>query len=171
MQWQTTPNQRSLRELGCCGFWCDYFDRQHIKDSITVLTKPRRGHRRIFLYILLISMALYTFQRDEGNYFYMYTFGKFNWQVSSYSTFKTFKSAAFVIAMLLGVPLMNKFLGWRDTVSAARLLLPTASSIESPFRPSSSLAPGRMPLPVCSTTLRLVRRCCMSAPLSAVWAL
>ncbi|XP_017956090.1 proton-coupled folate transporter isoform X1 [Drosophila navojoa] len=115
LKWQTTPNQRSLRELGCCGFWGDYFDQQHVKDSITVLTKPRHGHRRSFLYILLISMALYTFQRDEGNYFYMYTFGKFDWQVSSYSTFKTFKSAAFVIAMLLGVPLMNKFLGWRDT--------------------------------------------------------
>ncbi|KRF83911.1 uncharacterized protein Dvir_GJ12612, isoform C [Drosophila virilis] len=115
LKWQTTPNQRSLRELGCCGFWGDFFDRQHIKDSLGVLMKPRRGHRRSFLFILLASMALYTFQRDEGNYLYLYTFDKFNWQVSTYSTFKTFKSTAFVIAMLLAVPLMNKLLGWRDT--------------------------------------------------------
>ncbi|KAH8395301.1 hypothetical protein KR222_008564, partial [Zaprionus bogoriensis] len=116
LKWQTTLSQRSLRELGCCGFWCDFFDQQHIKDSLSVLVKPRRGHRRSFLFILLISMALYTFQRDEGNYLYLYTFGKFDWQVSSYSTFKTFKSSAFVIMMLLAVPVMNKLLGWRDTV-------------------------------------------------------
>ncbi|KAH8365802.1 hypothetical protein KR093_004455, partial [Drosophila rubida] len=115
LKWQTTPNQRSLRELGCCGFWADFFDKQHIKDSFGVLLKPRMGHRRSFLYILLISMALYTFQRDEGRYLYLYTIDKFDWQVSSYSTFKTFKSSAFVIMMLLAVPVMNKLLGWRDT--------------------------------------------------------
>lgn len=81
-----------------------------------MLVKPRRGHRRSFLFILLISMALYTFQRDEGRYLYLYTLGKFDWQVGPYSTFKTFKSTAFVIAMLLAVPIMNKVLGWRDTV-------------------------------------------------------
>ncbi|KAL7733744.1 hypothetical protein ACLKA6_011474 [Drosophila palustris] len=115
LKWQTTPNQRSLKELGCCGFWADFFDKQHVKDSFGVLAKRRLGHRRSFLYILLISMILYTFQRDEGNYLYLYTFDKFNWQVSSYSTFKTFKSSAFVIMMLLAVPVMNKLLGWRDT--------------------------------------------------------
>ncbi|KAH8302096.1 hypothetical protein KR044_002687, partial [Drosophila immigrans] len=107
--------KRSLKELGCCGFWADFFDRQHIKDSFSVLFQRRMGHRRSFLYILLISMALYTFQRDEGSYLYLYTFDKFGWQVSSYSTFKTFKSSAFVIMMLLAVPVMNKLLGWRDT--------------------------------------------------------
>ncbi|XP_016980733.1 proton-coupled folate transporter [Drosophila rhopaloa] len=115
LKWQTTPRQRSLRELGCCGFWGDFFDKQHVKDSLAVLVKPRRGHRRSFLIILLISMALYTFQRDEGRYLYMYTLDKFDWGVSAYSHFKTFKSAAYVIAMLLAVPLMNKVLGWRDT--------------------------------------------------------
>nr|AAM29228.1 AT09365p [Drosophila melanogaster] len=115
IQWQTTPRQRSLRELGCCGFWGDFFDKQHVKDSLAVLVKPRKGHRRSFLIILLVSMALYTFQRDEGQYLYMYTLGKFDWDVSAYSNFKTFKSSAYVIAMLLAVPLMNKILGWRDT--------------------------------------------------------
>nr|XP_036671818.1 proton-coupled folate transporter isoform X1 [Drosophila suzukii] len=115
LKWQTTPRQRSLRELGWCGFWGDYFDMQHMKDSLTVLAKPRKGHRRSFLIILMISMALYTFQRDEGHYLYMYTQGKFNWDVSAFSNFKTFKSSAYVIAMLLGVPLMNKLLGWSDT--------------------------------------------------------
>ncbi|XP_034658336.1 proton-coupled folate transporter [Drosophila subobscura] len=115
LKWQTTPRQRSLRELGWCGFWGDFFDRQHVKDSFSVLLKPRRGHRRSFLIILLLSMLLYTFQRDEGSYLYLYTLDKFKWDVSSYSSFKTFKSSAYVIAMLLAVPLMNKALGCRDT--------------------------------------------------------
>ncbi|XP_043650265.1 proton-coupled folate transporter [Drosophila teissieri] len=115
LKWQTTPRQRSLRELGYCGFWGDFFDKQHVKDSLAVLVKPRKGHRRSFLVILLVSMALYTFQRDEGQYLYMYTLDKFDWDVSAYSHFKTFKSSAYVIAMLLAVPLMNKLLGWRDT--------------------------------------------------------
>ncbi|XP_026833328.1 proton-coupled folate transporter isoform X1 [Drosophila erecta] len=115
LKWQTTPRQRSLRELGYCGFWGDFFDKQHVKDSLAVLIKPRNGHRRSFLIILLVSMALYTFQRDEAQYLYMYTLGKFDWDVSAYSHFKTFKSSAYVIAMLVAVPLMNKLLGWRDT--------------------------------------------------------
>ncbi|XP_002135392.1 proton-coupled folate transporter isoform X2 [Drosophila pseudoobscura] len=115
LKWQTTPRQRSLRELGCCGIWGDFFDKQHVKDSFSVLSKTRQGHRRSFLIILLVSMALYTFQRDEGSYLYLYTLDKFKWEVSSFSSFKTFKSSAYVIAMLLAVPLMNKVLGWRDT--------------------------------------------------------
>ncbi|XP_053957160.1 proton-coupled folate transporter isoform X2 [Anastrepha ludens] len=115
LKWQTTPKQRSLRELGGCGFFPDFFDKEHVKDSVNVLIKQRPGHRRPFLIILLISMALYTFQRDESQYLFIYTTFKFNWNVDVYSTFKTFKSSAYVIAMLLAVPLMNKGFHWKDT--------------------------------------------------------
>lgn len=63
-------------------------------------------------------MALYTFQRDENQYLFLYTTFKFNWNVDVYSTFKTFKSTAYVIAMLVAVPLMNKGFHWKDTVGA-----------------------------------------------------
>ncbi|XP_061390819.1 probable peptidoglycan muropeptide transporter SLC46 [Musca vetustissima] len=116
LKWQTTEKQRSLRELGWCGFFGDFFDKQHVVDSIAVLTKKRPGNRRSFLIILLITMALYTFQRDEGQYLYIYTAFKFQWGVDVYSTFKTVKSSAYVLAMLVGVPLMNKVFGWKDTI-------------------------------------------------------
>ncbi|XP_049315340.1 proton-coupled folate transporter isoform X1 [Bactrocera dorsalis] len=115
LKWQTTAKQRSLRELGCCGFFPDFFDKEHVKDSFTVLIKKRPGHRRPFLIILLIAMALYTFQRDENQYLYLYTIFKFKWNVDVYSTFKTFKSTAYVVAMLVAVPLMNKGFHWKDT--------------------------------------------------------
>lgn len=116
LKWQTTSRQRPLREVGCCGFFGDFFDRQHVKDSFSVLAKKRSGHRRSFLIMLLITMFLYTFQRDENQYLYLYTTFKFNWNVKVFSTFKTFKSSAYVIAMLVAVPIMNKCLRWRDTV-------------------------------------------------------
>ncbi|XP_067645719.1 lysosomal proton-coupled steroid conjugate and bile acid symporter SLC46A3 isoform X4 [Eurosta solidaginis] len=115
LKWQTTAKQRSLRELSCCGFFPDFFDKEHIRDSFNVLVKPRAGHRRPFLIILLITMILYTFQRDESQYLFLYTTFKFNWNVNVYSTFKTFKSSALVIAMLVAVPLMDKGFHWRDT--------------------------------------------------------
>ncbi|XP_046807502.1 proton-coupled folate transporter isoform X2 [Lucilia cuprina] len=115
LEWQTTPKQRPLREVGCCGFLPDFFNKQHVIDSFTVLVRKRPGPRRCFLILLLISMALYTFQRDEGQYLYIYTSFKFKWDISIFSTFKTVKSSAFVLAMLLGVPLFNKVFNWRDT--------------------------------------------------------
>uniref|UniRef100_A0A1A9W3A1 Major facilitator superfamily (MFS) profile domain-containing protein n=1 Tax=Glossina brevipalpis TaxID=37001 RepID=A0A1A9W3A1_9MUSC len=115
LKWQTTEKQRSLKELNCCGFFVEYFDKQHVQDSFRVLTKSRHGHRRCFLIILLISMALYTFQRDENQYLFLYTTFKFNWGVDVYSAFKTFKSSAYVIAMLIAVPIMNKLFDCRDT--------------------------------------------------------
>ncbi|XP_055844533.1 proton-coupled folate transporter [Episyrphus balteatus] len=115
LKWQTTPKQRSLRELSCSGFFPDFFDFQHLQDSIGVLVKKRPGNRRSFLIILLISMALYTFQRDEKPYLYLYAQLKFQWDVQIYSTFKTFQSSAYVVAALIAIPLMNKILGWRDT--------------------------------------------------------
>lgn len=94
-----------------------FFNKQHVIDSFVVLIRKRPGPRRSFLIILLVSMALYTFQRDEGQYLFIYTTFKFKWDISVFSTFKTVKSSAFVVAMLLGVPLMNKVFCWRDTVS------------------------------------------------------
>lgn len=106
-----------MRELGLCGIVPEFFDKQRVIDSFTVLVRKRPGARRSFLILLLISMGLYTFQRDEGQYLYMYTSFKLKWDVNIYSTFKTVKSSAFVVAMLAGVPLMNKVFKWRDTVS------------------------------------------------------
>lgn len=64
----------------------------------------------------MIAMALYTFQRDEKPMLYLYTQLKFNWDATIYSNFKTFQSSAFVIMMLIGLPVMSKILGFKDTV-------------------------------------------------------
>lgn len=64
----------------------------------------------------MIAMALYTFQRDEKPMLYLYTQLKFNWDATIYSTFKTFQSSAFVVMMLIGLPVMSKILGFKDTV-------------------------------------------------------
>lgn len=65
----------------------------------------------------MLTMALYTFQRDEKPMMYLYTQLKFNWDTVIYSNYRTFQSTAYVLMMLTGIPVMSKLLGWSDTVS------------------------------------------------------
>lgn len=64
---------------------------------------------------MMVSMALYAFQRDEKPYLYLYGQLKFSWTTEIYSLFKTYQSAGFVLVMLIFVPIMNKVLHWKDT--------------------------------------------------------
>ncbi|XP_055378626.1 solute carrier family 46 member 3-like [Condylostylus longicornis] len=116
LKWQTNPRQRPYSELNACGFLPDFFDKQHVFDSIKVLTKHRTQNRRSFLIIIMITMGLYTFVRDEKAYLFLYTQFKFKWGVQQFSNFKTFQSSAYVVVLLIAVPIMNKVLKWRDTV-------------------------------------------------------
>lgn len=80
------------------------------------LCKQRDNNFRTYVIIMMVSMALYAFQRDEKQYLFLYAQLKFNWTTEIYSNFKTFQSAGFVLAMLIFVPIMNKALKWKDTM-------------------------------------------------------
>lgn len=119
LQWRTTERQESMRHLSIWGILKDFFDRKHVYESVKTLTKKRTANRRIYLWIFLISMFFYTFQRDEKPMLYLYTQYNFNWNTETYSYFKTFQSTAYVILMLTVIPLMSKVFGWMDTVSVS----------------------------------------------------
>ena len=97
----------------------DYFDKKHVVATVRTMTKNRTNHGRLHLWLLLIIMMLYTFQRDEKPMSFLYTQLKFKWDVRKFSNFRTFQSATFVIAMLIGVPVMSKMMGIRDTIMVA----------------------------------------------------
>lgn len=117
LKWQTRPEQKSLKEAGVTNPIKDFFDLNNIKQTVITLQKKRTSNRRLYLWILLISMALYTFQRDERPVMYLYTMKVFQWDASNFSNFRTYMSTAYVLVMLLGIPLMTKVFKWRDTVS------------------------------------------------------
>lgn len=117
LQWKTNARQRPISEVGCCGVLPDFFDRRHVAASVRTMLRPRDTNRRAYLWILMVCMLFYTFQRDERPMTYLYTQFKFQWDTQLYSHFKTFQSSAYVIMMLGGIPLMSKWLGMRDTVS------------------------------------------------------
>jgi hypothetical protein len=94
----------------------DFFDLEHLKTSVKTLTKGRLENRRAYLLIFMISMAFYTFQRDEKPFVYLYSQLVFKWDINIYSNFKTYQSTTFVVMMLTGIPIMSKLLKWRDTV-------------------------------------------------------
>lgn len=109
--------------MGFFGFFPDFFDRTHVVESIRVLVKKREGYGRVFLFIFLGMMTLYTFQRDEKPFLYLYTQLKFHWGVTDYSYFKTFQSSAYCIVTLIGIPLMNRVLKWKDTVNSWKIII------------------------------------------------
>ncbi|CAH0703604.1 unnamed protein product [Spodoptera exigua] len=116
LKWQTRPEQKSLAEAGVKNPVTDFFDVKNIVQTVSILTQRRPNNRRLFLWFLLISMAFYTFQRDERSVMYLYTIKVFQWDTTSFSNFRTYLSTLYVIAMLFGIPLMTKVLRWRDTV-------------------------------------------------------
>jgi len=97
LKWQTSPRQQSL--LGT-NWLLDFFDMRHVATTIQTLTKPRRNHGKLHLWLLLLAMCLYTFQRDEKSKSQMYTSLMFNWTVVDFSNFKTFQSTLFVLGQL-----------------------------------------------------------------------
>lgn len=113
---RTTDRQISIRELPWYLMPVDFFDRNHVVRSLQTFFKKRTMNRRIYLYVLMIAMSFYTFQRDEKPKMYLYTQLIFNWDADMYSYFKTYQSAAYVIMMFLGVPFFTKILGLRDTI-------------------------------------------------------
>ncbi|KAG7212624.1 hypothetical protein KM043_012912 [Ampulex compressa] len=116
LEWQTSTEQRPLSGAN---FLVDFFDKSHVAATFRTLSKTRRNHGKLHLWILLIAMGLYTFQRDEKPMSFLYTQLVFKWDVVKFSEFKTFQSTLFVLAMLIGVPTMSKLLKMKDTVIVA----------------------------------------------------
>ncbi|KAG6461335.1 hypothetical protein O3G_MSEX012560 [Manduca sexta] len=116
LEWQTRPEQKSLKEAGVKNPITDFFDINNIFKTVKTLTKRRSNNRRLFLWFLLMSMAFYTFQRDERPVMYLYTSSVFQWDATTFSNFRTYLSTLYVLAMLVGIPLMTKIIQIRDTL-------------------------------------------------------
>ncbi|KAL4717813.1 hypothetical protein ACJJTC_000962 [Scirpophaga incertulas] len=116
LEWQTGPQQKSLSEAGVKNPVVDFFDYNNVRKTIQTLTKWRVGNRRLFLWFLFLSMAFYTFQRDERPVLYLYTSLIFKWEATDFSYFRTYLSTAYVVVMLFGIPIMTKLFKWRDTI-------------------------------------------------------
>ncbi|XP_068633373.1 lysosomal proton-coupled steroid conjugate and bile acid symporter SLC46A3 isoform X2 [Battus philenor] len=117
LKWQTRPEQKSLRTAHVRNPVTDFFDLRNISQTLVTLSKKRNNNRRLLLWFLLISMAFYTFQRDERTAMYLYTTKVFKWTEVDFSNFRTYLSSAYVIVMLFGIPLFTKVFNWKDTVS------------------------------------------------------
>lgn len=61
-------------------------------------------------------MALYTFQRDEKAMSYLYFQLALKWVFDQVSNFRTYQSALQDVTLLVAIPFLSKFLGWKDTV-------------------------------------------------------
>lgn len=94
LKWQTSLRQQPLSGTN---WLLDFFDMRHVSTTVRTLVKSRRNHGKLHLWLLLLAMCLYTFQRDEKPKSQMYTSLIFNWNVADFSNFKTFQSTFFVL--------------------------------------------------------------------------
>ena len=83
---------------------------RHVKESLSATFKPRPGHKRTYLIImisvLLLNMLPYI---GEGVYQFLYVKRIFSWGVSEYSWYKTTASLISSVAMFLLFPLFHRF--------------------------------------------------------------
>ncbi|TGZ37058.1 Uncharacterized protein DBV15_02914, partial [Temnothorax longispinosus] len=94
LKWQTSPRQQPLSGTN---WLLDFFDTRHVATTMRTLVKSRCNHGKLHLWLLLLAMCLYTFQRDEKPKSQMYTSLIFKWNVVDFSNFKTFQSTLFVL--------------------------------------------------------------------------
>lgn len=88
---------------------------KHFSNTFKTLVTKRKEGRRLLLILCLIGLALFTLQRDEKRMMQLYSQLKFNWNVKQFSSFKTFQSVFFIVGLLVGIPLLQRFLKLRDT--------------------------------------------------------
>ncbi|KAF7281514.1 hypothetical protein GWI33_004594 [Rhynchophorus ferrugineus] len=113
LDWQTSANQKPISEAQ--NVLVDFFDFNHVIDTAKTICKRRPSRKRRVLLMLILMMALYTFQRDERSVTFLYCQRVFNWSVKQYSMFRTFQSALQDLGLLIGVPILSKWLGCKDT--------------------------------------------------------
>ncbi|XP_066140214.1 probable peptidoglycan muropeptide transporter SLC46 isoform X2 [Euwallacea fornicatus] len=114
LEWRTTTSQRPISEAQ--NLFLDFFDYNHVTDTAKTLTKSRTKKKQTVLLLLIAIMAVYVFQRDERNMMYLYCQLVLNWTLQQYSNFRTFQSTFQDVGLLVSIPIMSQFLGWRDTV-------------------------------------------------------
>lgn len=112
---KTTAEQHSIKELIKKGVFSEFFNKKHIKESIKLITN-KDNINKDFIILILITAVLFTFQREEGKYLYVYSVFKFKWDINTYSIFKTIKSFSYFIGVMVCIPVMNKIFKWRETV-------------------------------------------------------
>lgn len=110
---RTTDTQRPLSEAK--NVFIDYFDYNHVIQTFRTLFKKRPLNRRTYLLLFIVSMAFYTFQREEKSLAYLYFQLVLNWTFDTISYFRTYQSALQGVFLFVIVPFLNKILGWRDT--------------------------------------------------------
>lgn len=133
LEWRTNSRQSPFSEVS--NKFLDFFDYNHLVDTAKVMCKNRLRQKRTYLLMLILMMALYTFQRDERDIMYMYCQLVFNWNIQQFSKFRTVQSGLQAVMLLIAIPVMSRLLGLRDTViimigaiahTAARIFYVTA---------------------------------------------
>ena len=100
--------QEKLKAKGSLSFYSMIHPR-HVLESCSASFKPRPGHKRTYLLMLMVVMLMNMMPSiGEGAYQYLYVKRLFSWGVSDYSWYKTTASLVSSLAMFVLFPLFHR---------------------------------------------------------------
>lgn len=81
---------------------------KYILNSFNIY-KGFKDIKLVSIKLLFVATMLYSFQKDEKSYIYLYTKKNFKWDGNNFSFFKIIQYILMTITMVIGLPLINKF--------------------------------------------------------------
>ncbi|KAF5274206.1 hypothetical protein FQA39_LY07310 [Lamprigera yunnana] len=111
---RTNSEQRPIMEFN--NVITDFFDYKHIVLTFKSIFKKRLLNRRLYLLLIILGMAFHAFQRDEKRMMYLFLQRVLNWDFVPINNFRMYQAITEDFMLLIAIPVMNKLLGWRDTV-------------------------------------------------------
>nr|CAD7259524.1 unnamed protein product [Timema shepardi] len=97
------------------GFLKDFFDIRHVKDTLQVAFKQRKGNRRMrVIMIMILSIVLVGPMFGESAINYLFTRYKFNWNEVDYSMYATYTVIVHLIGTMIAITLFSRVLKWDD---------------------------------------------------------
>ncbi|KAF5270431.1 hypothetical protein FQR65_LT05619 [Abscondita terminalis] len=129
---EETPRENATGKLKSrCSFFKEFFDWNHILDTMKVAFKQGENNRRIkIMMLMLVVMVVIGPMHGEMVVIYLFTRFRFNWDEVDFSIFSTYNMVIGMIGTSVSVGLFSHFLKIDDAIIG---VMSSASKILSSF--------------------------------------
>ncbi|KAF5273413.1 hypothetical protein FQA39_LY07430 [Lamprigera yunnana] len=128
---ETPKNVEKKQPKGKCGFLKDFFDWNHILDTVKIVFEKGESNRRLkIVMLMLVVMVVIGPMHGEMVVVYLFTRYRFNWDEVRFSIFSTYNMVIGMIGTTVSVGLFSHILKIDDAIIG---VMSSASKILSSF--------------------------------------
>ncbi|XP_017776311.1 PREDICTED: proton-coupled folate transporter-like [Nicrophorus vespilloides] len=111
------PDQEQNEVVVNKGFFADFFDMKHVKDTLAVAFKQgARNRKKRICTIMILVMVIIGPMHGEMNVMYLFVRYKFQWSEIDYSIYSTFNFVAHMTGTLFSLGFFSKYLKLDDSI-------------------------------------------------------